>query len=355
MFPFYIVLFINTSLGYLARIKEKKNLENKYMVSPNFFIFLIITFIFVMFSGLRKNTGLDTWMYRHSYDLVVAGFQSNYEPGFNLMIKFLTGISSDSQIFIFVTAMVTNIFIMLSLRRYATLYELSIFLYVVSGYYLVTMNGIRQSFAASLFFYFGIKFISERDFIKYTIFMFLLSFFHDSVAMLYPIYFFAREKAWSKRILVFIILSLLGVFFFNNMIGVGEVVSGKYANYLTEFKEGGANILRVAVEGVPVFLAFIKREELRKKWHESNIFVNLSLLNFIFMMFSLHNWIFARFSMYLSLVNLVLIPYILKTCFNEESNEILYIICMVLYFIFYFLDSSVFGSTIYRSLILGIN
>ncbi|MGL4652170.1 EpsG family protein [Cetobacterium sp.] len=354
MLPFYIVLLLTVLLGFLSRILSTENKINESLVKPNFMICVFLIAILVLFSGLRANTGLDTWMYRYSYDLVVLGKEPSYEIGFNYLIKFLIMLSYDSQIFIFFTALVTNFFITQGLRRYATYYELSIFLYITSGYYLVTMNGIRQTFTASLFLYFAVKQILNRDMWRYFIAIFILSLFHNSAIMLYPLYFLAIEKPWSKKIALFISVSLFGVLFFDQLKGAGEVLTGQYSHYITSFDEGGANILRVLVEAVPVGLAYMNREILEEKWSNSRIFVNISLLNLIFMLFSLHNWIFARVSMYLSLSNLVLLPYIIKNCLSESVSKSVYILCVILYFIFYYMEMSYFGNTVYKSLILGI-
>ncbi|MCQ9626464.1 EpsG family protein [Cetobacterium somerae] len=354
MLSFYIVLFINTLLGYLARITGSKSKINIFLINPNIIFFLFITTIFIAFSGLRANTGLDTWMYRHSYDLVVMGMEPGYEPGFNELIKILIKISSDSQIFIFTTALVTNLFLMMSLKKYASYYELSIFLYVTSGYYLVTMNGIRQTFTASLFFYFAIKYMLEKKMFHYFIVIFILSFFHNSAKMLYPLYFLAIEKPWSKKIGLFILISLIGVLSFNSLLGVASTLSGGYSGYIDNFNEGGANILRVLVDVVPIALAFFNRKKLDEEWPESRVFINISLLNLVFMLFSLHNWIFARFSMYLTLSNLVLLPYIIKNCLSESNSKIIYILCIIFYLIYFYMENSYFGNTVYRSWILGI-
>ncbi|MGL5057184.1 MAG: EpsG family protein [Fusobacteriaceae bacterium] len=354
MTSFYIVMFINVLLGYIGRTMGEKDILNKGFIKPSYILFSFVTIIFIVFSGLRANTGLDTWMYRHSYNLVTLGYEPGYEVGFNELIKLLTKISYDSQIFIFTTAFVSNLFIMLYLKKYASYFELSIFLYMTSGYYLVTMNGIRQTFTASLFIYFAVKYMIEKKVYHYLIVIFILSFFHNSAKMLYPLYFLAVEKPWSKKIAVFITFSLLGALFFNELKGAAAAMSGGYSEYITSFDEGGANILRVLVELVPVGFAFNKREILEKKWPESRVFVNLSLLNLVFMIFSLNNWIFARFSMYLSLSNLVLLPYIIKNCFDKSTSTIIYILCIIFYLIFYYMETSYFGNTIYRSVILGI-
>lgn len=354
MLTFYVVLFTNTFLVYLARLFSNKNNPNLGLIKPNFFLFGVVTIIFIIFSGLRHNTGLDTWMYRYSYDLAVMGMEPGYELGFSKLIKILINFSEDSQIFIFTTAAVTNLLIMLGVKRYASYYELSIFLFVTGGYYLLSMNAIRQTFTAAIFFYFGIKYLVEKKMIAYFLVIFIAGYFHNSAKMLYPIYFLAIEKPWSSKIWIFIGISIIGVLGFNDLKEVGEALSGRYSDYITSFDEGGANFFRVMIDVVPVVLAFMRRDVLAEKWKGSGVFVNISLLNLIFMLFSLHNWIFARFSVYLCLSNLILLPYILKNCMNKSLGKTIYASCIIAYLIFFYMETTYFGNTVYRSLILGI-
>ncbi|MCS5420924.1 MULTISPECIES: EpsG family protein [Psychrilyobacter] len=350
---FYITLFFSTLISYAGRVNGKRNELNRYFKEPNIIFFYITTSILILVSGLRWNIG-DTYFYKHSYRLAGLGYDVGYEYAFNRLIIILNKISSDPQLLLLVTALITNLFILGAIKKYSTYFELSVYMYITSGYYLVTMNGIRQTLAASIFFYFGIKYIIEKKFIKYLILLGILSLFHSTVPFLLICYFFGQEKPWSKKMGLFIVGSLFGAVFYNMLIGVGAAVIGEYSIYLTNFNEGGAHILRIIISAVPVALAFYKREVLAKKWKFSNVFINISLLNFVFMIFSLHNWIFVRFSMYLSLVNLVLLPYIIKNCFKGNDRKILYIGCVVAYFVYFFYDQAITMGIHYRSVILGI-
>ncbi|MGL4673214.1 EpsG family protein [Cetobacterium sp.] len=349
---FYLTIVVTYILSYLSRIFGS---EKEFKLTKlNGVFFLLTTSIFIAVCGLRSNIG-DTYFYRHSYDLLIlTGETTGYEIGFIKLMELLSLLSSDSQILVFVVALICNFFILLCLAREATYFELTTYLYVTSGYYLVTMNGMRQTMVAGVFLYFGIKFMKEKKMLHYLALIFLLTLFHKSVIFMLPVYFLAQEKPFSKKIGLLISGTVLLTLGFSSFAGAIKEVSGEYGHYIDSFNEGGANILRAAVDSVPVILAYIYRERLSKIWKYSYVFINLSTLNLIFMILALENWIFARVTLYLSLSNYILLAYIIKNCLGEGQKRAVYIMCMVFYFLFYYYDQAIIMNVVYRSLILGI-
>ncbi|MGL5583573.1 MAG: EpsG family protein [Cetobacterium sp.] len=349
---FYITIAITYILAFLGRQSGDVKEYNLKKINP--FFFGLVTIIFILVCGLRSNIG-DTYFYKHSYDLLVlTGDMIGYEIGFLKLMELLTKVSSDPQILIFTVGFICNLFILLSLKREATYFELSTYLFVTSGYYLVTMNGMRQSMVAGVFFYFGVKFIKEQKMFNYIALVFLLTLFHKSAVFLYPIYFISQEKAFSKRIVLLIGGTVFVTLMFSSLAGAIKEVSGEYGHYIDSFNEGGAHILRAAIDGVPVLLAYMNREKLEKDWKYSNIFINLSTLNFIFMILALQNWIFARVGLYLSISNFILLPYIIKNYFDDGTRKIVYAGCVIFYFLYYYYDQVIMMNVVYRSVILGI-
>ena len=66
-------------------------------------------------------------------------------------------------------------------------YDMAIFVFLSFGIYDLSMSAIRQWFAGSLFLI-SIKFIKERNFKKYAIFMIIASLFHNSAIVLLLVY-----------------------------------------------------------------------------------------------------------------------------------------------------------------------
>ena len=149
--------------------------------------------------------------------------------------------------------------------KYKSYLELQLYLYMASGYFTVTMNGIRQCLAAALVFVCN-KFIVNGDFKKYLIFVLLISLFHGSALIMIPIYFIVRQKAWSKNVVKLIFLACIGVIFYDSFSEVlfKALQNTQYGHY-SEFQEGGSSIIRTIVNAVPVILAYIKRDELKEK------------------------------------------------------------------------------------------
>ena len=75
--------------------------------------------------------------------------------------------------------------------------------------------------------------------------------------------------------------------------------------------EGGASPIRTVISAIPVVLAYIYRDKLKKQWPESNIFVNMSLICLIISVFSMINWVFNRFNMYFQIYSFLVLPYII--------------------------------------------
>lgn len=346
MTVFYLTILSTTILALIARLVRSKN-EKAGMF---FLIFIIV--IFVLVSGLRSGIG-DTYMYRHLYGLIGPGYEANggYEPGFILFFKMLKSISSNSQFMLIVTSLIINVLNIVTIYKYSkdSYFELGIFMYVASGYYTVTMNGIRQSLAAAIIFY-ATTFIIKGKFKTYCAVILLMYTIHSSALIMIPVYFVVRCKAWEKATNKLYGLVLTGLFLYQPLMGIMVRFFGdsRYAQY-ADFNEGGANLLRIAIFIVPVVLAYLKRDIIREKWEYGDIFVNMNIICMIVMLFSVYNWIFARFTIYFQLYSFILLPYIVKNCLSGKERRLIYFGLIFCYFIFFYYDQVIAMNMSYTS------
>lgn len=348
---FYITLISTFILAFLSRLHPKWSNDKK----PMLIYTILILIILVGVSGLRRSMG-DTGDYKHLYTLVVSGTDmtnSDYEIGFIKFFELLSKISTDPQIMVFTTALITTVLCILTLRKYYSYFELEVYMYIASGFFLVTMNGIRQAMA-SAFIFAATKFIVEGKFILYLIIVLFASTFHTSAIIMIPVYFIVREEAWSKRIVYIILISIVALIFIQPLMEImfesaeGTKLGG-YEESVLGGAEGGANILRAVIDLVPVVLAYIYRDKLKEKWPKSNIFVNMCLINLIFMCFALYNWLFARFNMYFQLYSFILLPYIIKNMFKPKEKGLVYYLFVLCYFIFFYYEHVISLNIIYSS------
>lgn len=353
---FYLTLFSTYILAFFSRLKLQWDKYKK----PTLIFTLVILIILVGVSGLRRSMG-DTGDYKHLYGLIVIGqdmSDSGYEQGFIKFLQLLAKISPNPQTMVFVTALITTVLFILVLREYHSYFELEIFMYIASGYYLVTMNGIRQAMAAA-FLFVGTKFIVDGKFIPYLMVVLFASTFHTSALIMIPVYFIVRQEAWSQKIMLVIFISIVVLIFIQPLMDIlfksleGTKLSG-YEESVIGGAEGGANAIRAVVEAVPIVIAYIYREKLKEIWPESNIFVNMCLINLILMCFALYNWLFARFNMYFQPYTYILLPYLIKNIFQKKEQRLIYYLFILCYFGFFYYEHVISLGIIYSSDFINI-
>jgi hypothetical protein len=319
-------------------------------VKPSKLFVSIAAASFVLVSGLRSNIG-DTPFYMHSYNLLnptFEGFSFAGDFGFNALQIALKKLTPDPQALVFVTAFLTNVLIVAGLYRYSRLIEISLFLYITTGMFTVSMNGIRQYLAAAILFA-AAPWLIRGDWRRYFPVVLLAATIHNTAVIMLPVYFLARRPAWTKATLLLLALTMLVAIGFDQVFGALLILleGSHYAGY-GEFDEGGANIIRVAVTGVPLLVAYLGRRKLRGIWPESDIFVNMTLMGFLFMVISLNNWIFARFNIYFGLYSLVLYSWLIPL-FAERYRKLVYYGVLVFYLMYYYYEHVVALNLQYRS------
>lgn len=337
------IMWINLSLVYLfsflSRLYSIPVPNNLNRVKPNKFHVALVIICLVTVAGFQKNIG-DTYFYMHSFKITDFTWQDidfSGDFGFNIYQLILQQISSDPQILIFTTALITNLLIVMVLYKYSRMFELAVYVYIAAGMFTTSMNGIRQYLAAAIVFC-STKYLLNGDFKKYALIILLASTVHKSALVLLPIYFVVRREAWTKVTFILLTLSIFIVLGFNAFSGMlfSALDNTQYGHY-SDFAEGGANKLRIVIIAIPVLIAFLGREKLKKIWPESDYIVNMSIISVFFIVIASQNWIFARFNIYFGLYGLILISWIVKL-FRENNQKMIYFGIIVFYFIYFYFE-----------------
>ncbi|MBP3038586.1 EpsG family protein [Bacillaceae bacterium Marseille-Q3522] len=350
MITFWINLVMVYVFAFFARYFASPLSFYPLCVRPNKLLILIALSLLVLVSGLRTNIG-DTYFYKHTYESNEFTWEyiaKEKDIGFGILQMILKNFTDDPQILIFVTALLSNALIVMVLYHYSRMIELSLYVYITGGLFLISMNGIRQVLAAAIIFA-ATKFIIEGNWLKYLLIVLLAATFHQSALILIPIYFIVRYKAWSKATYILLLISVfivIGYDLFSNLL-FSTIKDTQYGHY-AEFQEGGANIIRVAVEAVPLVLAYIGKDKLREIYPQSDYIVNMALVGLVFMIISTQNWIFARFSIYFSLYNLILISWVVKL-FAEKFQRVVYYGILVCFFLYYYYENVLNLNIVYHS------
>jgi len=178
-------------------------------------------------------------------------------------------------------------FVFIALRTQSKDFSYGVLLFVLSGFYFWSFNGVRQAIAMSIFIY-ASRFIQERKPIKYVIWIIIASGFHTIALVYFPIYFINRFKI-NLRILA--IFTVICVFFselllqfsyrLTSNIGILNVYASRYfgsAKYETSTQASWTHALINAA----FFILYIWiSRTYDKNRQESNIWINFQALALI--------------------------------------------------------------------------
>ena len=337
------------SLGYTSWGTRKPNVIGLFATG----------FVMIAFSGLRRTIG-DTYYYMHAFELAEqAGNPMPVVGTDNFLFAFLQyWIRSEggkADAFIMITAILTLVPVLLTFRKYAPDFLLAVFFYFTLGVYMTTMNGIRQ-FVATGIILMATKYLfspKKMDFLKFLVFVIVAYFFHTSALILIPIYFVCRRKAWSPSTFMIIVSGIAVLIFVSlflpSFMGILEESSfSQYTDgWFTEGVEGGANILRVGIQALPMILSAVYYKELKKHGPIVDILVNMSVVHFAIFLVSLYNWIFARFAFYTFTYVAILLSLIFSTVLRDSKRTVLKIALYAAFMFYFFKDSA--GMNFYRS------
>lgn len=359
---FLILIFILLSgllSGYYIMFYGKK-----YDVS-----LLMSCIILFIFAALRDVTvGADTrqyqivfqlcaeekWTKLISSDLYQYWFRlSDIEIGYKYYNKIISIFFKNPQAITIFNSLLIIILIYRLIDQYSKNKWMSIFLFYAFGFYQLSLN-LTPSTIAALIALNGLKYIKNKNIIKYLIHILIGSFFHYSVFIFLPLYFLGYLKInkhifWQLLIITFVI----GIFIYPRLLEwLIMVIPKRYATYLIE-KERIYQIAVYAVQLILFLFVMLRNKLCNEAFHKYYVEIFLFLLESLTYFIALHSSGVNRVSFLLSPIIIVLIPnFIMDRSFTRYDKR--KVICsdnitVIIYgIIVYILRSSVnnIGATI---------
>jgi transmembrane protein EpsG len=349
MTVWWITLFSTYFLCLFARMSGKyKYVKGEKVFRANALFAGMACAVLIFVSGFRENVG-DTGTYRQIISKLgtnIIAYLKNPtvkdDTGFYAIAVFIRQfISTDTQVFLIITAIITIGAIFICYYKNSNMLELVMLLFITTGCYEVSMNGVRQYLASAILF-FSFPLIHERKWKIYIPLVLLCSTIHQSALIFLILYFFADQPAWGHvtkwilfiGVILFITYPISGPMIANLL---GQTQYGNYKDSLMSTGQG-ANIIRVMVMAVPVVLSYVGRDFLKGKEKYLNIVVNFSVLNLIFILLATKFWIYARFNMYFIVYMILLLEWCIEHMFDERNRKIIYICCILLYCIYFYYE-----------------
>lgn len=323
--------------------------KKEHRISWGFALFSF--FPVIIMATFRGDMG-DSYAYKMMFrDLpsTISGLISyipsvTKDKGFSVLsglIKCLIG--NNDVIYFFILAFMQGIILVSIYRNYSTNYLLSIFLFIASTDYLSWMfNGVRQ-FTAVIIIFASTKFMIEKKWLPTILLILFASTMHQSALLMIPIVMIVQGKAWNKRTILFLLVSLIAVTFVDQFTNILDdmMQETQYANMVTDWTmwgDDGTNIFRVLVYSVPTILSFVGLKYIHYEDDPIiNFCANMSIVStglYIISMFTSGIFI-GRLPIFASLYNYILLPWEIEHMFTKHSARIMGLLMMAAYLFFY--------------------
>lgn len=324
MFPYFLILF----LIFACAIMDSQ--------SKNRFFKITIFVIFALFAGLRKDVGIDYPNYVKIFEEVDGCFVN--EPGNALLFDFLRKIGATAQLYFFLNAIITQLFVYLILRSQKSYFWLVVFMYYcISLFYMASFNAVRNYVAISIMIW-SLRFVEKNELLKFSIIVLMVTFcVHFSALIFLPLFFFLRSN--HSKWVIFIIL--IGLVLGSNLLW-GFISMTPYAKY-DKFDNASGD---ATVDLLHYFFALVsfllvcfgqKFRYLRDNVVMYNMCV-LCLYTIVLVILQSSPWfamLFQRYCNYFIFSFLIVIPLVISSMKKQYGIIVKVMLCMVsfLYFL----------------------
>ena len=232
---------------------------------------------------------------------------------------------------------------MLTLRKYSKYFFYSMFLFMTGLLFTWMFNGIRQFLVVAVVFMMS-DWIVKKKTILFMIVILLLSTIHFTALIMIPMYFIVTVEPFGKKTILFLGLLLLAILFLDPFVSTVENLLSEtaYGGTTAQFaQDDGVNIIRVMVMLVTPTIAFLGRKIIKQKNDRFlDVCVNMSVVCAgIYMLGMFTSGILVgRLPVYFEIYNLILLPYLLKECFTKSSSRLMFVLCTIGFWGFYWLQ-----------------
>lgn len=317
-----------TQEGILTRRRFQNRL---YLVG----IFVIL----FLCSALRFGIGNDYRQYTQTAHEAFVGGYVVTEVSFNWLVKILYTLSGGEyyELVFAVFAFATLVIFLKAFYEQSEDFAITFFLFMMLGLYFQTYNTVRYYLALAIALY-SMRYVLNKDFIKFVFWILVASLFHKSVLLTIPVYWIA-SYVWKKWMIVAGLVASAGCFLAKGVIlKIALLFYPSYEN--TVFLEGGTSPVSI-IRGVLVLGLYVwyrKRYLTETEDRELCFYAQLNLLSVVTCVFFSFLPVVTRIAYYFSIAQLLMIPKIVHGIKEEKMRKrvtgIIIIACVIFFAVF---------------------
>lgn len=252
-------------------------------------------------SALRWRVGTDYWTYEWLFPIYAEEATKSFsllgEPGLRAIAWAAMNINGDSASMFALSAIITIGLTIRTLWRWSPAFTFSIAIYILSGAWHGSFNGVRQYLACAILFA-GHRYIVDRRLGKWIVVVFSAMLFHVSASAAILLYLVPTKRTSLAIQFAVVFLGLIGMLSIDSLLeflalqtGNPELWDGSYANR-------SINPLRIAFAFLPVALFWLLRNNDSISDSKSWFYVNMLAVYGATYLASASSALMARFAIY---------------------------------------------------------
>ncbi len=315
---------------------------------------IIITVLLVLVASVRINVGTDFYNYYIKFNTIHYSFNSYLEIinngvdiGYNILNYFIQSIVDFEFAIFFVVSILIYPYTISFIRKNCIDFKLGIICYILLGFYLISLNIMKQSIAMTLILLFY-SLLKDRKYIKSIIILFIASLMHTTALFVGLLIILSRFIKPSKVVLYLGVIIGFGIStFLEEIVYFFSKFLPFLNDYLYYFDESrsvllGDRSISFMIYIMVIFGFFIIHYLFKYKdfIKEKSIFsyqdINLIIFAVIITVMSINFWPLNRLAFYFYQFLILLIPILLEK-FNKDGKFVFKIILylyMALFLIF---------------------
>lgn len=332
MIPYLLILAFIVFMSAIIQNNKTKGAANNLLLA----ILILVTSAFI---GFRFNVGTDYASYYRGYKYYGSMSWKDVlmidDPGLRILAKIGNYFTDEPAFMFFVAALIFTALIVTSIYKYTDKFLFAMFLFVCSGTFLESFNGVKQATATAVIF-FGLRYVKDKKFIKYLIAVLIATIFHSTAILMLVLYFFLNRKASYVNLIILIAISIILALSYNGLYELVEFITGKDVNLEYNYYTTEVNILRVLVALAPaVLVLFLYRDDRYDKSFECNLLI----FNAALMCITSSSAFLARIAMYSTAgVSIGMMGVRSRLPIKKEAQALLDTIIVVAYVAYYIMS-----------------
>ena len=336
MIAYFLILAV-IGLEYLV-IKYKNN-NNAIFVT-----FACVTLI--VFSAARgEHVGADNAHYLSAYHILrdIHGidvftykmpWSIDFEPGYLMLNRILAFFQLNDFMFQLIISSIIYIPVFLTIYRYSDHQFISILVYFAFGLYAHSLGLQRQLIAVSIVIL-GMKYISDRRFVRYAIYVVIASLFHVSAMFMIALFFLYKIKISKKSLVILIGIEFFMLFFSRNILNIVFRIFPSYKHYTdTEQFTSGGSYFRLMCLTAIVILAFFFYERLNIT-DAKKVTIDAAALSIIIQPVAYSFGLMGRVMDYTIVFLIVLVPMLVEIFEDSAKHLVTYLMIVLLLVMIY--------------------